>query len=444
MRARIAASLAVLALSAALPAVAQARDAVERSLRDEASAGRLSPAQAASDVAAYRHAKRAVRRLHGPARANLGGVVRNTRALAVDGRLGAVRAQALLTVRRNLEWFWTQRRSTPRAGTRRTFEGSPVLFELYPGSGWQVQPLGNFGRLNALVKARDDSAARRLADDLLALRAPRGDALVLEYLFPWGDGGPGWVSGMATATGMQALARLAHRLHDDAYRDAAARMLPVFQAPPAVGVRQEIAPGRAHYLLYSQSPQVFVGNGFAQALIGLADYVRLSGDPAGQAVLDDGLRQARAGMSGYDTGAWSRYSRGGPESNLHYHELFATFLARLCARVGEQAFCAEAERFRAYERQPVALGDVRATLRHHRLVVRFRASKPGTATITALAHGRILRGRTLSVSSGGFAVRLSLPRRPAPTDVRIEARSLNGVASTVDAIPASHDKEPHS
>ena len=112
---------------------------------------------------------------------------------------------------------------------------------------------------------------RRLADDILRLAVWRRGFLTLEYLFPWGGGAPGWVSGMAQATGMQALAGAAVRLGDPRLLRASSRMRGAFETSPPWGVRRRTGRGRAHFLLYSHLPRLLVGNGFAQALIGLAD-----------------------------------------------------------------------------------------------------------------------------------------------------------------------------
>jgi hypothetical protein len=236
---RLAILAAVLGV-AALPgaALAKSRDPVERAL----------PRSDHADRALYRRAKHALRRLHGPPRADLAGVVAATRSLARQGRLQAARAEAFLILRRNVEWYWDERRSAPPGNTRTAFDGSPVLFQRFPGSGWQLHPLANFARLNALIKSRSLTSARRLADDLLALLAPRGNALALEYLFPYLGGRAGWVSGMATATGMQALARLTRATGDPRYQDAAARMLTTLVEPPPIGVRCQLGTGRSHYL----------------------------------------------------------------------------------------------------------------------------------------------------------------------------------------------------
>src|SRR5919106_995386 len=79
-------------------------------------------------------------------------------------------ALAALVVQRNVEWFWRERQAAPATGTRRAFPGSDVVFQLYAGNGWQLQPLANLGTLNALSRRRRiTERTRQWAADLLDL-----------------------------------------------------------------------------------------------------------------------------------------------------------------------------------------------------------------------------------------------------------------------------------
>ena len=125
-------------------------------------------------------------------------------------------------------------------------------------------------------------------------RAARGFK-AWEYWFPFGGGSPPWASGMATATGMQALARGAIFFGEPRYMTAARQALPIFLKPPPAG-RARCASGRGtHYLLYSFAPGLRVLNAFLQAITGLYDYAKLSDDRrARQAV----PRRRRTGTPG--------------------------------------------------------------------------------------------------------------------------------------------------
>ena len=76
-----------------------------------------------------------------------------------------------------------------------------------------------------------------------------------------------------------------------------------------------------HYLLYSFGPGLKVFNAFLQSLVGLRDFAVATGDASARTLFADGDREARAELPRADTGAWSRYSIGGAESDLGYHKL---------------------------------------------------------------------------------------------------------------------------
>jgi hypothetical protein len=360
--------------------------------------------------------------------------MRNTRSLATRRLLAGRARPAFLTLRHNLAWYAEQRRPAPANGTRRRF-GSELVWQRYAGSGWQIQPLGTFGRLNGLLAGRrTDDRIRRLAGDVLEMAVWRRGFLALEYLFPWGGGAPGWVSGMAQATGMQALARAAVRLGDARLMQAASRMRGAFEAAPPWGVRRRTGRHRAHYLLYSQSPRLLVGNGFAQALIGLDVYADLSGDGRAARLVEDGLAQARRAFRRFDTGAWSLYHRtpGGPgrESDLHYHRVFTGFLGKLCERFGEAPFCDLQRRFVAYESEPVAIRGLRARARGRRLTVELRVSKRSSVTVAVRRGGRLLRLASRALLRGHEQFAFRRPARRRPLEITVTATSLTGLESS--------------
>jgi hypothetical protein len=384
----------------------------------------------------WTRARRAVRRLRGSARWNFAGVIANTRSLARRRLLGARLAPAFLTLERNYEWFWTERRPSARYGARTTFGDSPLIFQFYPRSGWQIQPLGSFGRLNGLARSKrtSDATLSAFADALLAVAVERKGFLAVEYYFPWAGGAPGWVSGMAAATGAAAFARVWHRTGDARYRDAAERMLGVFFARPPWGVRVDRGGGRRHYLLYSQTPRVLIGNGFAQSLIGLSDVERITGSRRAGVALEHGLAQADVGMRRYDTGYWSLYwrrpgSRSGRESDLHYHQLFKGFLTTLCRRFPERSFCGVRDRFARYEQEPVRIG--RLHVRRHRRTMRVRVwvSKPGSGVVRLMRGGRAVRRASVGLGRGSRVIAWRVPRRAGRYLLRIDAVSLTGVTS---------------
>src|SRR3954453_3360051 len=303
-RMRRAVSLAV-AVALVAGGSAGARDARAATPRPDPVAQTLSRlgtagAYPADEIAQWQRdwaaARSAVRRLSGGARVNLAGVVANTTSLANRGLLGARARPAFLPVGTNGGWFAEQRRGAPANATRAGF-GTELVWQLYSGSGWQLQPLATFGKLNALDNQRSTRSAREaraLADQLVPLGVPRGGFVAFEYLFPWDGAGPGWMSGMAQATGMQALAGAGRKLGDPGLVQLAAQMIGAFSTPPPLGVALATGPGRVHYLQYSQSPNLLIGNAFAQALLGLDHYREITGDARVTPLLAAGLAEAPA------------------------------------------------------------------------------------------------------------------------------------------------------
>jgi D-glucuronyl C5-epimerase C-terminus len=439
----------LLAAGLLLPAVAAARkDPVVATLKRLERRGGTIGADAQGWHDDYRRAKVAARRLRGTPQSTMRGVLANLGSLARRHMLGSRGYPAFLILERNLQWFYDDRRSAPAYGTRTTFSGSELIWQFYPGSGWQLQPLANFGRLNGLLKLRKPAAGRleKFADDMLATGVKRRGSLAFEYYFPWSGGAPGWISGMATATGMQAFANLAKRDGDTRYTDAARSMLGVFKAPPPWGVEVQGAAGPS-FLLYSQSPSVLVGNGIAQALIALDNYRATTGDADAAALVDAALAEARRLLPLYDTGAWSLYDRSptapGIESDLSYHQLFEGFLQKLCDKFADP-FCAEAENFQRYETEPVAIGSIKGHIqrRRKRIIAGFVLSKRGSVRVTLerSSNGHAIRVFSGSLLRGRHTLTWRLPP-PGSYDLVVHATSLNGIASErQNAVKIAHRK----
>jgi hypothetical protein len=422
-----------------VPAAAQAkRDPVLTTLSQLERRGGTVAADAQAWRDDYRVAKTAARRLRGTPQANVRGVLANLQSLARRHLLGSRAYPAFLILQRNVEWFYDERRSAPAYGTRTTFEGSELIWQFYPGSGWQLQPLANFGRLNGLLKLRKPAAGRleKFADDMLATGVQRRGSLAFEYYFPWSGGAPGWISGMATATGMQAFANLGKRDGDLRYTDAARAMLGVFRAPPPWGVTVQ-GPAGPSFLLYSQSPSVLVGNGIAQAVIALDNYRNATGDADASALVDSAVAEARRLLPLYDTGAWSLYDRSptrpGTESDLSYHRLFQGFLEQLCDKFADP-FCAEADNFARYETEPVAISSVRTKVqgKRKRIVATFVLSKRGSIGVTLERDGSAVRSWSGSMLRGRHTLTWRLPPK-GDYDLVVKATSLNGIASESSA-----------
>jgi D-glucuronyl C5-epimerase C-terminus len=318
--------------------------------------GQLSQADHDAYRAIYDQAIQARSSLSGQCRKQQRNVIRDLDRMASRGALTTSRMPALfLQLQRNTE-FWS---SHPRvaAAQRVKFGSSELLFQHYAGEGLQIQPLANFGKANGLYtqclhpskgKPCERAKLKTLLDELLPIKSVRGNFYAWEYFFPFGGGGPPWVSGLAQATGIEALARASQLYGDPSYAQLAGLMLGVFDQSPPVGIRVS-KDGGNHYLIYSFAPHYYVLNAFLQSLIGLFDYIKITGDPHAQQLFDAGNTAALRELPRYDTGKWALYSLPNKENSTYgYMSLVTGFLDGLCQRTGLAAYCRRAKRWHGY------------------------------------------------------------------------------------------------
>ncbi|HYP47782.1 MAG TPA: D-glucuronyl C5-epimerase family protein, partial [Thermoleophilaceae bacterium] len=267
---------------------------------------------------------------------------------------------------------------------------------------------------------------RRLLDEMAALAVRRGRGFIAwEYLFDFGGGAPPWMSGMAQATGVQALGRAAALLGEPRYVDLARRALGAFDAPPPAGVRATGPAGGVHYLQYSFAPRLYIFNAFVQALIGLNDFARLAGDPTAARLYRDAEPEARAELPMSDVGDWSRYSFRGRDSDRGYHELLRELLQSMCARRLGASYCDYAARYRGYQSEPPELtlsAPELATAKRVTLIP-FAVSKLSAVELKIYKGRRLAHERLASFrrGRGSFAWR---PRSPGIYTVRLAAKEL--------------------
>jgi hypothetical protein len=366
-------------------------DPVLRALRRALAAGQIAAADADRYRATYKDALLLRRRLPFQRERELAYVIATLRKIAGAGRLNAGRMPALfLILERNREW-WSEK-GAPAAGARVRFGDSRVIFQYYPGRGLQLQPLANFGLANGYWQGGKDKQLRSLIDELVALRVTRGGFTTWEYYFDFGGGSPPWVSGMAQATALQALARAGMRFGDPSLVEIGRQGLGAFEHPTPVGARVPTGPG-AWYALYSFAPRLEVLNAMLQSLIGLNTYATLTGDARAAALFSQGDQVAQAQIASYDTGAWSLYSRSsghpGGEANLNYHTLNRDFARTLCRATAAVPYCTAADRFSQYLREDPELrpfGPVPAPAKGGRGVrFYFTLSKIGRVGISVTA-----------------------------------------------------------
>jgi D-glucuronyl C5-epimerase C-terminus len=386
----------------------------------------ITPAEYGACRASFNAALAAVRRLRGTRAAELESVVENLHGIAAAGLLTPSRLPALFeTLDRNRQWWTTG--PLLSSGDRVEFTGSQLVWEYYPGQGIELQVLGSFGKADGLYTAGASQypALRALLAELIPLAAQRGGGLTWEYYFHFDGGSPPWTSAMSQGTALEALTRAYEAFGESSYLTLAQQALPIFEATPAVGVR-ETTPVGSRYLQYSFAPGADIINAFLQSLIGLYDYVRVSGSQLAGHLFAAGDAQARAELPQFDTGAWSLYQPG-IEDSLDYHLLVTGFLQQLCARTQQPAYCVTAQHYQAYLKTPPALALLTHRVRRGApAVVRFRLSKYSHVGIV-LVHG----SQTVFLTSAWFgygAAAFAIPplARRGQYTVRLAATDLAG------------------
>ena len=302
---------------------------------------------------------RTLRRMSGARATQLRYVLTSVESLALRRRLGATRMPAaFLQLERNRQ-YWP-RLPYPASRDAVSFKGSQLVFVYFPGEGLQLHPLSTFKKANALYgfcergeAACDEAALRRILDEMTALAVKRGrNFIAWEYQFYFGGGTPPWMSGMAQATGIQALGRASKLLNEPKYAETARRALGAFETAPPTGVRTTGPRGGVHYLQYSFAPRLYIFNAFLQSLIGLYDFGHIVGDSEAHRLFEDAEPEARAEVPFSDVGDWSLYNYAGHESDRDYHELLREFLQSMCTRRLGQIYCDYAKKYRGYQVDP--------------------------------------------------------------------------------------------
>jgi hypothetical protein len=387
--------------------------------------------------ATFAAALAAERRLHGTRAAELEAVTENLHQIAAEGALTPSRLPVLFqTLDRNRQWWTTGPLLSP--GQRVEFSDSPLVWEYYAGQGIELQVLGTFGKADALYTS--GTAGYPQLESLLAqmipLAARRGGGMTWEYYFNFDGGTPPWTSAMSQATGLEALTRGYLATGDRSYLSLAHSALPIFSAPPPVGVNVKTALG-TRYLQYSFTPGIAIINAFLQTLIGLYDYGHVSGDPQAAALFAAGDAEGLAEVPSYDTGAWSLYQPG-VEDSLSYHTLVTGFLAQLCQLTAAPVYCETADHFQAYLTTPPALSLLTASARVNKpTTIRFRLSKYSRVGIVVVQGTRAEFLTSADFPYGVSSFSLPPLTRPGQYTVSLTATDLAGnftrIAGTLTA-----------
>jgi hypothetical protein len=381
----------------------------------------------------YVRSIRTLRRLRGARAAQLRYVLTSVESLALRRRLTRTRMPAaFLQLERNRQ-YWP-RMPYPAVGDQVSFRGSQLLYQYFAGEGLQLHPLSIFKKANHLhgfcerrEPTCDEAALRRILDEMTKLAVRRGRGFIAwEYLFYFGGGVPPWMSGMAQATGVQALGRAAQLLHEPKYAATARRALGAFTTAPPTGVRTTGPRGGVTYLQYSFAPRLYIFNAFLQSLIGLYDFSNLTGDARARDLYADAVDEGRAEVPLSDVGDWSLYNSAGHESSRDYHELLREFLQSLCIRRQGAVFCEYARKYRGYQVDPpeVAYEGPAAGTEDQPVALRFSLSKLSAVQVTVTRpDGRVVFDRlgTFRRGTGAFTW---TPKGPSTFTVRVAAKEL--------------------
>jgi hypothetical protein len=433
---RVTAATASRARPAGVPARTSSkrgRRAVYRALRRQLRRKRIARAEYRRWRRTYVRSVRTLRRLRGARAWQLRYVFTSVESLALRGRLGATRMPAAFAQLERNRRYWP-RMPYPGAGDQVSFRGSEVLYQYFPGQGLQLHPLSTFKKANAMYgfcnrgeSACDEAGHRRLLDEMASFAVRRGRRFIAwEYMFHFGGGSPPWISGMAQATGIQALGRAASIWNEPNYTGIAQRALGAFRARPPLGVRTTGPGGGVHYLQYSFAPRLYIFNAFLQSLIGLYDFSNLANDESARRLYADAIDEGRAEVPLSDVGDWSRYSYAGAESNHDYHELLREFLASLCSRRQGAVFCEYAHKYRGYQVDPPEVsyqGPATAT-EDRPVALRFGLSKLSAVQVTVRRpDGTVVFDRLATFRRGGGSFTWT-PRGPSTFTVRVAAKEL--------------------
>jgi D-glucuronyl C5-epimerase C-terminus len=411
----------------------RSRRAVYRALRTELRRKHIKRSQYRRWRATYVRSLRTLRHLRGARATQLRYVVTSVESLALRRLLIPSRMPAVfLQLERNRQ-YWP-RMPYPAVGDQVSFKGSQLLYQYFAGEGLQLHPLSIFKKANHLhgfcerkEPTCDEAALRRILDEMTALAVKRSRHFIAwEYLFYFGGGTPPWMSGMAQATGIQALGRASQLLHEPKYAQTARRALGAFSTPPPTGVRTTGPRGGVAYLQYSFAPRLYIFNAFLQTEIGLYDFSNLTGDARARQLYADAIDEARAQVPYSDVGDWSLYNYAGHESSPDYHELLREFLESLCTRRQGAVFCEYAKKYRGYQVDPPTVtyeGPMTGT-EDQPVTLRFSVSKLSAVQVTVTRpDGRVVFDRLATFRRGTGAFTWT-PRGPSTFTVRVAAKEL--------------------
>jgi D-glucuronyl C5-epimerase C-terminus len=428
------------------------RRAVYAALRRVQSRGQVEEADGRRWRTWYMRSLGTHSKLRGARRAQLGYVIDSVEALALSKRLGASRMPAAFVQLERNRRYWRSL-PYPGAGDQVSFKGSQILYQYFPGEGLQLHPLSTFKKANHMYgdcqsgsASCDEAGLRLLLDEMTELAVRRSSKFIAwEYAFHFGGGSPPWISGLSQGTALQAYARAGVLLEEPRYVETARAGLGAFEAGPPRGVRTRGPRGGVHYLEYSFAPRLYIFNGFLQALIGLHDVGKLTGEARATALFRQAEPEARAEVPLSDVGDWSLYSYRGTESSRDYHELLREFLASMCTRRLGPLYCDYAERYRGYQVDPpeLAYSGPATAVEDEPTAIRFNVSKLSAVEVKVLRGSKVVFSRTATFRRGDGSFSFH-PGAPGPLIVQLAAKELRTGLGKRDRATGELDVRPAS
>ncbi|HET6174486.1 MAG TPA: D-glucuronyl C5-epimerase family protein [Gaiellales bacterium] len=444
---------------------AQAAASVRGTLSAASRSGGLTVDQRYRYRRSLRQAMRAVRTLEATAqtrrRDELGSQLVMLAQLASRRALTPARMRPLFRqLDANRVWFAAA--GPPKPLARVSIPGDPLVYAYYPSHGLQLQPLFNWSKVNGYWFAKDYGAMQELIDRLAPIAVPQpGGWVSWEYGFDYPGSRAPWLSGMAQAVAIQALARAWQATGSHADLALARRALPGLDRPLAAGGLLGHSRDGRWWPLYAENPSLRVLNGDLQVVISLYDYAAITGDDEARAWAENGAHAAAALLPKYDTGAWSLYE-GSRETTLGYHDFMTLQLRQLALKTGNLDFRTYANRFAQYRvTAPVIAATMGATAtvypsvpdgRHGSAGVRAHLDKVSSLRLVVVnARGSIVAKQQLGMQRRGFVTARwngFTGRRPAAPGVYqfwLRATDLAGNRSPqtfVGAADVERDTEP--
>lgn len=250
--------------------------------------------------------------------------------------------------------------------------------------------LGHFERYAATEDEQQLAFARAAGDHLVATQVREAGAHLggWRHTFPYVHRAPlqpPWLSAMAQGEAASLLTRLATETGDEQYFEAAVLALHPLRVPVQSGGVLGDLDGMPFPEEYPTTPQSHVLNGAIFALWGVRDVALATADADAERLHDEVLATLRATCTRWDTGRWSRYDLfPNPPQNVSssfYHHLHISQLKALHILYGAPEFGALADRFEAYEANPLLRGIAFTRKVSYRIAIpRHRISKDTQAS----------------------------------------------------------------